>query len=69
MKHTSIKYLGSNLKYNEMEEPSRFKARTSKLGRKVKYSGNWLEWQRMGCFLFLLGKRLSEEYKRANNEI
>ena len=28
MKYTSIRYLGSNLKYNEMDEPSQFKART-----------------------------------------
>ena len=37
MKYTSIKYLGSNLNYNEMEEPSQFKASTFHLVRKVKY--------------------------------
>ena len=38
MKYTSIKYLRSNLKYNEMEEPSQFKASEKKIAQKVKYS-------------------------------
>ena len=46
----------------------KIKVNRSQLGQKIRYSGNWLEWQKMVCFE-ACREKAAKVSTLANNEI